>query len=149
MAVTLNGEKVYVANTNISTGIGTVSVIAAPSNKVVDTVTVGSSPIGVAVTPDGSRVYVVNDGDSTVSVISTATDAVIGSPITVGAFLAALGVFIQPAIKFAGTPGKANCYGQSVSALAKQYRGVNSAGAALGFSGVQALEEVIMAFCGT
>jgi YVTN family beta-propeller protein len=44
----------------------------------------GSTPFGVAVTPDGSRVYVANGGDGTVSVISTATNTVAGSPIVVG-----------------------------------------------------------------
>jgi uncharacterized repeat protein (TIGR03803 family) len=48
---------------------------------------------------------------------------------------------------FAGTPGKSNCYGQSVSALAKQYRGLNGAAAALGYSDVSALQTAIMAFC--
>ena len=32
--------------------------------------------MGVAVTPNGSKVYVANNGDDTVSVISTATDTV-------------------------------------------------------------------------
>ncbi len=31
------------------------------------------TPVGVAVTPNGSKVYVANNGDDTVSVISTAT----------------------------------------------------------------------------
>jgi len=35
--------------------------------------------------------------------------------------------------EFAGTPGKANCHGKSVSALAKQYGGL-AAAAALGFA---------------
>jgi hypothetical protein len=48
---------------------------------------------------------------------------------------------------FAGTPGKANCHGQSVSALARQFGGLNSAAAALGFSSVQALQKAIMEFC--
>jgi YVTN family beta-propeller protein len=38
----------------------------------------------VAVTPDGSKVYVTNQGSNTVSVIATATNTVVGSPITVG-----------------------------------------------------------------
>jgi YVTN family beta-propeller protein len=38
----------------------------------------------VAVTPDGSKVYVTNGGDGTVSVIDTATDTVIDPPIPVG-----------------------------------------------------------------
>src|SRR5262249_58644631 len=38
---------------------------------------------GVAVTPDCSKVYVVNSNTNTVSVIDTATNTVIGSPIPV------------------------------------------------------------------
>jgi hypothetical protein len=49
---------------------------------------------------------------------------------------------------FAGTPGKGNCHGKSVSALAKQYGGLNRAAAALGFDSVSALQDAIMAFCG-
>jgi spore maturation protein SpmA len=48
---------------------------------------------------------------------------------------------------FAGTPGKANCHGQIVSALAKQYGGLNNAAAALGFDGVNALQGAIQEFC--
>ena len=55
-------------------------------------------------------------------------------------------VFAQPV--FAGTPGKANCHGQSVSALARQYGGLNSAAAALGYADVSALQNAIMGFCG-
>src|SRR6202007_1264327 len=45
---------------------------------------VGPYPRGVAVTPDGSKVYVTNLGDNTVSVIDTATNTVTGSTIPVG-----------------------------------------------------------------
>ena len=48
---------------------------------------------------------------------------------------------------FAGTPGKPNCFGQSVSALARQYGGLNNAAAALGYPSVRALQEAIMTFC--
>ena len=48
---------------------------------------------------------------------------------------------------FAGAPGKANCYGQSVSALAQQYGGLNNAAATLGYASVSALQNAIMAFC--
>jgi YVTN family beta-propeller protein len=56
VAVTPDGSKVYVANSNSNT----VSVIATASNAVVATITVGAFAPGVAVTPDGSRVYVAN-----------------------------------------------------------------------------------------
>jgi len=51
------------------------------------------------------------------------------------------------AFVFAGTPGKANCYGQSVSALARQYGGFNNAATALGYADVSALQNAIMEFC--
>jgi len=47
---------------------------------------VGQAPWGVAVTPNGQYAYVTNFGDNTVSVISTATDTVIGTPIPVGVY---------------------------------------------------------------
>ena len=40
---------------------------------------VGSAPTGVAITPDGKHVYVANNTDGTVSVITTATGAVSGT----------------------------------------------------------------------
>jgi len=54
--------------------------------------------------------------------------------------------FVVP-VTFAGTPGKPNCHGQSVSALAKQYGGLAAAAAALGFPSVRALQDDIRAFC--
>jgi YVTN family beta-propeller protein len=44
---------------------------------------VGNKPFGVAITPDGTRAYVTNSNDNTVSVIDT-TNMLVGSPITVG-----------------------------------------------------------------
>ena len=49
----------YVAN-NGYPGIGTVSVIDTANNTVVATVPVGLQPQQLAVTPDGTHVYVVN-----------------------------------------------------------------------------------------
>jgi uncharacterized repeat protein (TIGR03803 family) len=57
------------------------------------------------------------------------------------------GTVFELSSPFAGTPGKANCHGSSVSALAKQYGGLNNAAAALGFASVQALQDAITAFC--
>jgi hypothetical protein len=55
---------------------------------------------------------------------------------------------LDPVPVFAGTPGKANCHGQSVSALARQYGGLNAAATALGYSDVSALQTAILTFCG-
>jgi YVTN family beta-propeller protein len=46
-------------------------------------VTVGPSPVGVAITPDGAFAYVTNAGSDTVSVIDTATNTVT-TTVTVG-----------------------------------------------------------------
>src|SRR5262249_9937216 len=51
-------------------------VIARARDRVTATIPVGSGPLGVAVTPDGSGVYVTNFQDNTVSVIATASNTV-------------------------------------------------------------------------
>ncbi len=52
LAVTPDGDFVYVANF-ASVGGNTVSVIQTSDNTVIDTIDVGSSPFGVAVTATG------------------------------------------------------------------------------------------------
>lgn len=44
-------------------------------------VTTGSGPTGMATTPDGTKTYAANIGNSTVSVIDNATNAVLASPV--------------------------------------------------------------------
>jgi YVTN family beta-propeller protein len=83
----------YVANYN-SGGSGTVSVIDTATNMVVATVPVGSTPIAVAVTPDGKHAYVVNQGSSPgVSVIDTASNTVVA---TISAGSGPTGVAVTP-----------------------------------------------------
>jgi YVTN family beta-propeller protein len=53
-----------------------VSVIDTATNTVVASVVVGTDPIGVATSPDGTLVYAANSND-TVSVIDTATNTVV------------------------------------------------------------------------
>jgi hypothetical protein len=48
---------------------------------------------------------------------------------------------------FAGTPGRSNCHGKSVSALARQFGGLAAAAAALEYPSVQALQDAIREFC--
>src|SRR6516162_8993129 len=43
-------------------------------------------------------------------------------------------------------PARQTCHGQSVSALAKQYGGLNNAAAALGYPSVSALQDAILAY---
>jgi YVTN family beta-propeller protein len=59
---------------------GTVSVIDPASNTVIGTpIPVGIDPFGVAVTPDGSKVYVTNFYSNNVTVIATASNTVIAT----------------------------------------------------------------------
>ena len=51
-------------------------------------------PFGIAITPDGSRAYVANSIGKSVSVIDTATNQVVGAPITVG--IGPWGIAITP-----------------------------------------------------
>jgi hypothetical protein len=93
---------------------------------------VGSDAIGQAL--EGTSVSLSGDGNT----------AIVGGFHDNGGVGAAW-VFAQPV--FAGTPGKANCFGKSVSALARQFGGLNNAAAALGFPSVRALQEAILDFC--
>jgi hypothetical protein len=47
----------------------------------------------------------------------------------------------------AGTPGQADCHGQSVSAVTRQFGGVPAAAGALGFSSVKELQGALRTFC--
>jgi YVTN family beta-propeller protein len=60
-----------------------VSVIDTTTNAVIATIPVEANPFGVAVTPDGSKVFVVNTNSDDVSVIDAVTNMVIGPPIPV------------------------------------------------------------------
>ncbi len=73
----------YVAN--YGDADGTVSVIDSATNSVVTTVEVGTNPLGVAVSPDGDRVYVTHQRVAgTVTILDAASNDVVGS-VAVGA----------------------------------------------------------------
>jgi len=71
----------------------TVSIINTATNTVIDTVNVGHYPSGVAVTPDGSTVYVLFDGN--VSVINT-LDNTVTANISVGSPYGVAGPAVTP-----------------------------------------------------
>jgi len=48
----------------------------------------------------------------------------------------------------AGTPGLANCHGQTVSAMAEEFTGIDGAASTLGYSSVDAVQDRIRVFCG-
>jgi uncharacterized repeat protein (TIGR03803 family) len=48
---------------------------------------------------------------------------------------------------FAGTPGQANCRGQSISFLANTYGGMAAAATAFGYASVQDLQNAVTNYC--
>lgn len=47
----------------------------------------------------------------------------------------------------AGTPGKPNCHGQTISALAQQFGGISGAASRFGSSSVEAVQNAVVLFC--
>ena len=101
----------------------------------------GTNGRGIALDPVLKTVYVTGD-------------ALAEFPTTPGAFQTTFGGWVDAFVAkiadagLAGTPGRPNCFGQSVSALARQHGGLANAAAALGFDSVQALQQAIRKFCG-
>ncbi|GAB4372411.1 MAG: hypothetical protein Kow00128_21120 [Deltaproteobacteria bacterium] len=79
-AVAGSNRNLYVANPQINK----VSIYNTGTNQAIDQLAVGGSPRGVAAGPGGAKVYVANLYDDTVSVIDTASNTVIGTPIPAG-----------------------------------------------------------------
>ncbi len=101
MAFTPDGTRAYVATSvpSISVGDSEVSVIDTANNTVLTQVPVlgiGVSPFSVAITPDGTRAYVVTfgaDGTGPVAVIDTSSNTVVDM---VGVGTGPSGVAISP-----------------------------------------------------
>jgi len=72
-----SGSEVVVDPDSGIASSGTVSVIDVASREVVGEIDVGLHPSGMALSPDGSRLFVANANSDTVSVIDTSTDRVV------------------------------------------------------------------------
>jgi YVTN family beta-propeller protein len=85
VAVSPDNSRVYVTSgfTHIFCGPGgfqnEVIVIDTATHTVVDEVPVEDYPVGLVVKPDGSRLYVANWGNASISVINTASNTVIAT----------------------------------------------------------------------
>jgi YVTN family beta-propeller protein len=153
IAISPNGDKLYVA-AGIYPFQAQVDVIDTASATMTNEIVIApetESPVGIAVTSDGTKVYACGSAVSNCAVIDTALNSVIAH-VDVGAGPVSFGIFIQPKLPspvFAGTPGSPNCNGKSVSALAKQDGSLMAAAANLGFASVPALQNAIKGFCGS
>src|ERR1700716_706700 len=88
---TTPGRFIYVTN-QLAT---TLSVIDGSNYTVVATVPVGTSPAGVAVSPDGRYAYIAVGGDDAVSVFNPATNT-IASTVALPAGSSPSGVALRP-----------------------------------------------------
>lgn len=69
-----------------------VSVIDGSTNTVVDEIEVGTEPYGIVVNPNTNKIYIVNSGSGSVSVLNGATNTVIMVEINMGSQPYALAV---------------------------------------------------------
>lgn len=84
---------VYVTYTHAHDGRGYVAAISPKENKILNTVPVGRNPGPVALSPDGTTVYVGNRDDATISVVDASTNRVCAL-LPTGAYPA--GILITP-----------------------------------------------------
>jgi YVTN family beta-propeller protein len=84
-------------------GEDAVAVIDVAAGAVVGRVAVGASPSALAVSPDGSALFVVNGGDDTLSVISTTSNRVTRT-IAVGTAPSAIAILRVPGGCLAAPP---------------------------------------------
>jgi len=106
----------YIANYNGNT----ISVVDLATNTVTGTITanVGQGPNGVAVSPDGSTVYVTNSLGNSISVIKAGSPSVVTATIAVGT--APQGIAVSPDGKYvyvANYGNAANNGGNTVSVI--------------------------------
>jgi YVTN family beta-propeller protein len=75
-------DRMYVAESGPVPG--RVAQISAAQNILTNEIVVGSNPVALAETPNGQKLYVVNQGDNTVTIIQTADGSVLNPALPVG-----------------------------------------------------------------
>ncbi len=79
LSQTLAGDKLYSINRRDGMPNGTVTVIATVDRSIVKHVDVGVQPVWAVLSSDGARLYVLNQGSDTVTVMETVTDTVLNT----------------------------------------------------------------------
>jgi YVTN family beta-propeller protein len=92
-----------------------VNDLSASANYVATRIPVGRNPRGLALSPDGSRLYVANRMDDTISVIATSSNTVnstvdLGAPKEIAALRRGEQIFNSARYSFQGQFGCANCH---------------------------------------
>lgn len=77
LAITHNGSELFATMDAKLKGSYITGVLNTTTDAVVTYVPVGTSPIGIALSPNGSDAYVANNGADTISVINTTNDTVV------------------------------------------------------------------------
>lgn len=108
-----NSSKLYVVDI-LSNRI---VVINTADNTVAANIPVGSTPRGIAVSPDGSRLYVANSASNNVAVINTATNTVMTS-ISVGSVPTGLSISEDGGLLYVTNSGSNNVSVINTTALA-------------------------------
>jgi len=70
-----------------------------------------------------------------------------GGASDLGTVFEVTGSGFVPPRQFAGTPGSADCFGKSISTLARTYGGIADAASALGYASVTALRSAVASYC--
>ncbi len=81
---TSNGFLYIVSQPYSVSNPGSVSVVDTSTNTNIAAITVGFEPKGAAFNPSNGNIYVANENDGTVSVISTLSNKIVGNPLPVG-----------------------------------------------------------------
>jgi YVTN family beta-propeller protein len=152
VALSPDGSALYIA-TGMSEpsldqpGGGNLYVVNASTYAIYATISLPFFPKGINVTPDGTKIYIVNYYGDAVAVFDTATNTLRPRQTAVGGWPTGFGNFIIGP-SFAGTPEDPTCRGQTNAALAAQFGSFDAAFEALGFYSETGLRKSVRAFCG-
>jgi YVTN family beta-propeller protein len=107
LAITPDGKKAYVANNNNYGIVSNVTVLDLTTNMPLKTINDPSfnGPYTVTINSKGTRTYVTNSGGTTITIINTVTDTVIG---TIGGFDGPSGMVIKGDTAYVNNYGSGN-----------------------------------------
>ena len=94
----------------------TITPIDTATNTAGAPVTVGSTPVRIAITPSGATAYVVNQGSNSVTPVTTAT-GVAGAPIPVGSSPSAIAITPDGSTAYVANSGTLQTPGDTITPI--------------------------------